>query len=88
MRAKVLLSTEGASALGTIFRLGRRKARAVRGSVLGYLNEGVWFQDNRLLRSGEMVLIKWHFVEAILSEVAIPQPLQPKSIGFVAGTTE
>lgn len=83
MTATVLLSMEGARALGGIFGFGRKRRRAISGSVLGYHSEGVWFQDNRLLRSGQMALIKWRFVEAMVSDAAIPQPSKPKPIGFV-----
>ena len=88
MTATVLLSKDGLIALGKLFKLVRRPERAVRGSVLGYQAEGVWFQDGRLLRAGQMVLIKWHFVEAILSDAAMPQPLPVKPIGFAVGTAE
>lgn len=88
MTATVLLSKDGLVALGRLLKPGRRPERAVRGSVLGYQAEGVWFQDERLLRAGQMVLIKWHFVEASLSDVAISQPLPVKAIGFAVATVE
>lgn len=89
MAAKVLLSDDGLRALGSsIFKVGRRRRRGVTGSVLGYQTEGIWFQDNRLLRSGEMVLIKWGFVDAILSDVPAPEALRARTIGFQTGVTE
>ncbi len=89
MAAKLLLSDKGLRALGsTIFRAGARRRRGVSGSVLGYQTEGVWFQDTRLLRLGEMVLIKWNFIDAILSEILISEPLRARTIGFQTRTPE
>jgi hypothetical protein len=89
MAAKLLLSDEGLRALGSpIFRIAGRRRRGVTGSLLGYQSEGVWFQDNRLLRSGEMVLIKWDFIDAILSDVPVPEPFRARTIGFQSGTEE
>lgn len=89
MAAKLLLSEEGLRALGnTIFRAGRKPRRGVSGSVLGYHSEGIWFQDNRLLRLGEMVLVKWNFIDAILSETPIPESLRARTIGFQTRTVE
>ncbi len=89
MAAKLLLSDDGQKALGTsIFNAGRRRRRGVTGSVLGYRTEGVWFQDNRLLRLGEMVLIKWDFIDAILSDVPMLEPLRTRPIGFQAEAAE
>ncbi len=89
MAAKLLLSNEGLRALGgTIFKTGARRRRGVTGSVLDYQTEGVWFQDNRLLRLGEMVLIKWNFIDAILSEARTQEPLRARTIGFQTKTLE
>jgi hypothetical protein len=83
MAAKILLSIEGQRTIGSfIFRLGKRQQRGIAGSVIGYTDEGVWFQDSRLLRSGEMVLIKWSFIDAILSDVPMPEPLRARTVGF------
>lgn len=85
MAATLLLSNEGLKTLGdTFFRAGQRRRRGVTGSILGYQNEGVWFQDSRLLESGEMVLIKWKLIDAILSEAPIPEPARARTVGFQA----
>lgn len=85
MAATLLLSSDGLKALGrTFFRPGERRRRGVKGSILGYQNEGVWFQDARLLKSRQMVLIKWKLIEAILSEAPIPEPERARTVGFQA----
>jgi len=89
MAAKLLLSAEGRKTLGgSIFKAGKGGVRGVAGSVVGYTEEGVWFQDRRLLALGEMVLIKWNFVDAILSDAPVPEKLRAPAVGFHAGTLE
>ena len=87
MAATLLLSKDGFKTLGTtFFRAGGRRRRGVRGSILGYHEQGVWFQDSRLLESGEMVLVKWNLVDAILSEA--PAPELTRAVGFRTGAVE
>jgi uncharacterized protein YfaS (alpha-2-macroglobulin family) len=89
MAATLFLSDEGHKALGsTVFRRGRSRRRDVTGSILGYQAEGVWFQDRGLLRSGEMVLIKWNLIDAILSEAPTPEPIRSRAVGFQTRATE
>ena len=89
MAATLLLSHDGHKALGgAVFKRGRSRQRAVTGTILGYQAEGVWFQDSSLLRSGEMVLIKWNLVDAILSEAPTPEPVRARGVGFQIRATE
>ena len=89
MAATLFLSHEGHKALGgAVFKRGRSRQRKATGSILAYRAEGVWFQDSRLLRSGEMVLIKWNLVDAILSEAPTPEPVRARGVGFQIRATE
>jgi hypothetical protein len=89
MAARLLLSNDGLKTLSNVvFKAGQRRRRAVTGSILGYQAEGIWFQDSRLLRLGEMVLIKWNFIDAILSEAPAPEPLRGRAVGFRTGAVE
>src|SRR5438552_15471450 len=89
MAATLFLSHEGHKALGgAAFKRGRSRQRKVTGSILAYRAEGVWFQDSRLLRSGEMVLIKWNLVDAILSDAPTPEPVRARGVGFQISATE
>jgi hypothetical protein len=83
--AKLLLSNEGLKALGnTVFKIGGWRGRGVTGCVISYHSQGVWFQDTRRLRLGEMVLVKWDLIDAILSEAPSPEPVRARSVGFQA----
>jgi hypothetical protein len=70
----------------SVFRL--RAGRGIAGSVVQYGEEGVWFQDVGRLRSGEMVLVKWAFIEAIVCDVRISEPEARRDIGFRAMVRE
>jgi len=78
------LSKSGLQALGRgILRMGTR-VKSVSGTLLGYDAEGIWFQDDRLVRENRMVLVKWDFVQAILSDVP-KEPVSRREAGFVTG---
>jgi hypothetical protein len=53
--------------------------------LLNYDAQGLWFQDERLLRENKMVLVKWEFVDAILSDIPTPEPTARRNVGFVVG---
>lgn len=85
MRARILLSSTGLKALGAaVFRLRAGRKRGIVGSVMRYGEEGVWFQDASRLRSGEMVLVKWAFIDSIVCDVPISEPEAGRDIGFHA----
>jgi hypothetical protein len=67
--ARIFLSRAGKAVLGTFFGLGESTPNAVGGFLVGYDDKGVWFQDDRLQQEGKTLLIKWRFVDAILSDV-------------------
>ena len=83
-RITLHLSRDGVQVLGRgILRLGRR-AKSVSGKLLSYDAEGIWFQDDRLVRENQMVLVKWNFIDAILSEIPKMEPISRREAGFVA----
>ncbi|OFW44385.1 MAG: hypothetical protein A3J28_13495 [Acidobacteria bacterium RIFCSPLOWO2_12_FULL_60_22] len=66
-----------------ILRLGTR-TRSVRGVLLSYDAEGLWFQDDRLEQENRMLLVKWSFIDAILSDIPAVEPASRHDVGFVA----
>ena len=83
-RITLHLSSNGVQALGHgILRL-RTRAKSLSGKLLSYDDEGIWFQDDRLLRENRMVLVKWQFIDAILSEIPAVEPATRREAGFVA----
>ncbi|MCH8266060.1 MAG: hypothetical protein IH846_00930 [Acidobacteria bacterium] len=57
---------------------------SISGTLLSYDAEGIWFQDDRLLRENRMVLVKWNFIDAILSDIPEREPVSRREAGFVA----
>ena len=85
----LLLSEAGSQVLGRgIFKFAS-PAKRVAGTLLSCEPEGVCFQDRRLLRDNKMVLVKWNFIDVILSEISPPEPDAKRVLGFGGqGTSE
>jgi hypothetical protein len=82
--ATIFLSQAGKGLLGGFFGLGELSPSGVDGFVVGYDDNGVGFQDDRLQQEGKMLLVKWSFVEALLSDVlGAEEERGPGSIGFL-----
>jgi hypothetical protein len=82
--ARIFLSQAGKGVLGGFFGLVESGPSAVDGFVVGYDDNGVWFQDDRLQQDGKSLLVKWGFVEAILSDVLEAEEERgPGRIGFL-----
>lgn len=80
----LFLSKEGFRALGReVFELPSQ-AKHVVGTLLSRDAEGVWFQDAKLLRDNRMVLVKWSFIDTIISEMRLPEVPERRGIGFRA----
>ena len=81
--ATLLLSETGARVLGSgVFPQAKPDERWVTGIMISYDEEGVWFQDERLLGQNRMVFVKWNFIDAILSETPPPDVIAGQEIGF------
>jgi len=81
----LMLSDRGLEVLGhRIFEFTEPVDRTVSGALVDYDREGVWFQDTRLSKQNKMVLVKWSFIDAIVSEMQWPEVPERKSIGFRA----
>lgn len=78
--AILLLSRVGSQALG---RLLRPALRSLSGRLVSYDAEGVWFQDARLESQNKIIMVKWGFIDAILSDFPAPEP--ERVIGFRPG---
>ncbi|MBI4480241.1 MAG: hypothetical protein HY651_09485 [Acidobacteria bacterium] len=82
-RITLHLSREGSQVLGRgILKAGAR-TRSVRGTVVAYDTEGLWFQDERLVNENRMVLVKWNFIDAILSDMPAIEPAARREAGFL-----
>jgi len=82
--ARIFLSQAGKGVLGGFFGLGELSPSGVDGFLVGYDDNGVWFQDDRLQQEGKMLLVKWSFLEAVLSDVlGAEEERGPGSIGFL-----
>jgi len=85
--ARIFLSRAGKAVLGTFFGLEDSTPSAVDGFLVGYDDKGVWFQDDRLQQEGKTSLVKWRFVDTILSDVtATEEETAHASIGFAPPT--
>ncbi len=73
----LLLSRVGHQKLRRLLRPAKRE---VLGTLLSYDTEGIWFQDGRLERENKILLVKWSFIDAILSDLPAPEP--ERAIGF------
>ena len=82
--AILLLSQAGLQAFGRIFGAALQAERGVSGTLVSYHAEGVWFQDARLQQHNKIVLVKWSFINGILSEIPPPEPSARRRIGFQA----
>ena len=81
----LVLSESGWKVLGRpVFELSTRSRRGVYGTLVSYQDEGVWFQDEKLSRDNKIVLVKWTFIDAILSDIPQPELARGRSIGFQA----
>ena len=81
--AALLLSETGARVLGgSVFHQIRPDDRWIIGFLNSYDDQGVWFQDERLLGQNRMVLVKRNFIDAILSETPPPEMYNEREIGF------
>ncbi len=81
----LVLSESGWKVLGRpVFQLSARSKRGVYGALVSYQDEGVWFQDEKLSRDNKIVLVKWNFIDAILSDIPPPEPVGRRGIGFQA----
>ena len=83
-RITLHLSSSGVLVLGRGILRSSTRAKAVSGRLLSYDTEGIWFQDNRLVRENQMVLVQWKFIDAILSDMPAPEPALRREAGFVA----
>jgi hypothetical protein len=85
--ARIFLSRAGKAVLGSFFGLGDSTPNAVDGFLVGYDDKGVWFQDDRLQQEGKTLLVKWRFVDTILSDVStVEEETTHPGIGFVSPT--
>lgn len=81
----LLLSDRGLEVLGRrVFEVTQPGERWLAGALVDYDREGVWFQDGKLSRDNKIVLVKWNFIDAILSDIPQPEPVPRRSIGFQA----
>jgi hypothetical protein len=81
-QATLVLSKAGSQSLGRrIFKLARSVNR-VPGLLLSYDTEGVWFQDVGLMRINKAALVKWNFIDTILSDISFPEAVVRREIGF------
>jgi len=79
----LLLSEAGARVLGgDIFPQAALDHRWVIGTIMSYDEQGIWFQDEGLLGENRMVFLKWHFIDAILSEARPLEAIAERGIGF------
>jgi len=82
-RVTLHLSKEGSQVLGRgILRL-KTRVRSVRGTLYSYDVEGLWFQDDRLEKENRMVLVKWNYIDAVLSDIPALEPASRREAGFV-----
>ena len=82
--ARIFLSQAGKGVLGGFFGLGELSPSWADGFLVGYDDNGVWFQDDRLQQEGKMLLVKWSFVDAVLSDVlGAEEERRPGNIGFL-----
>ena len=51
--------------------------------LLSYDAEGLWFQDDRLEKENRMVLVKWNYIDAVLSDIPALEPASRREAGFV-----
>jgi len=65
--------------------ISRPEQHSAAGMVVAYDTEGVWFQDERLQRDNKMVLVKWEFIDAVLSDAPPPEAPSRRMIGFQSG---
>ena len=80
-QATLVLSKTGSQSLGRrLFKL-ERSADRVAGWLLSYGTEGVWFQDAGLLRINKVALVKWNFIDTILSDISFPEAVDQREIG-------
>ena len=80
--ASLLLSEAGARVLGEgVFPRTGEDERWIVGTVLSYDEQGIWFQDKGLQVENSMVLVKWAFVDAIVSEVPLSRVSVDREIG-------
>ena len=81
-QATLVLSKAGSQSLGRrVFKLAKSVHR-VPGLLLSYDTEGVWFQDAGLLRINKVALVKWNFIDTILSDISLPEAVDRREIGF------
>ena len=81
-QATLVLSKAGSQSLGRrIFKLAKSVNR-VPGFLLSYGTEGVWFQDAGLIRINKVALVKWDFIDTILSDISFPEVVSRREIGF------
>ncbi len=81
--ATLLLSETGARVLGSgVFPQAKPENPWIIGMMISYDEQGVWFQDERLLGQNRIVLVKWNFIDAILSETPSPETISGREIGF------
>ena len=45
-------------------------------------------QDETLFRENKIVLVKWDFIDAILSDIPAIEALARRKVGFVAGARD
>ena len=79
----ILLSERGLRVFGPgLLGLPEPEQHGAVGVLVAYDPEGVWFQDERLQRDNKMVLVKWEFIDAVLSDAPPPEASGRRMIGF------
>ena len=79
----IVLSEAGVRVFGRgLLDLTLPEQRGTAGVVVAYEPEGVWFQDERLQRDNKIVLVKWEFIDAVLSDAPPAEAPSGRVIGF------
>lgn len=81
---RLFLSEDGRHVLGRRILKVAVRTKPLEGTLLSYEAEGIWFQDARLLQDSQMILVKWNFIDAIVSDIPPLEPAASRRIGFEA----